>query len=268
MRINGNGKRIGVIGAGTMGSIVIKRFATDSHIASIMVLDPVRRDENTLSNYVEHWYHDEYEELSTKCDLLVLAIKPQDFPAIASRLRNAPAGCVILSIMAGISLAELGKRLGSRPIARMMPSIAAQYGKAMVGLVFSEEVNAEWRATVTGLAGRLGQVMELAERHFDVFIALSGSGIAFALQVAHALIMGGVECGLSAEASQQIVTQMFDGAAATLANSNQEPQQLIRKICSAGGTTIAGVAALERGGLNATLMQAVRATVARAKELG
>lgn len=264
--------RMGVIGAGTMGTILAKRFITSRQIASVAMLDPLRRNAKALARTVSVWY-DQYEELIAEAELLVLAIKPQDFRIAVPRLRaafdsvpNRPAN--ILSIMAGVSLTELAEALGDElSITRMMPSVAAQYGKAMVALAFSDAVNQQQRALMRELGQRLGEVIELAERAFDAFIALSGSGIAFGLQVIHALTMGGVEAGLSADVAERIVLQMLDGATTTLRKAKCAPQQLIRDICSPGGTTIAGIAALERGGLNATLMDAVRATVERSKSL-
>ena len=243
----------------------------------MVALDPVRRDRQ-LARQVEQWYTDEYDQLVRDCDVIALAIKPQDFAAAAPQLRDAlraanEAGHAergVISIMAGVSVAELSMALGTGRIVRMMPNIAARYGKAMVAMASAGGAGAiddDFRTTAIGLGQRLGQVMEIAERYFDVFIALSGSGIAFVLQVIHALTVGGVENGLPAEASEKIVAQTVEGAVTTLLRSGRHPQELIRSICSAGGTTVAGVAALEDGGLNAVLMQAVRATVKRSQQL-
>lgn len=297
--MDSNTIHIGMIGAGTMGSILIRRFATSPHVAKVSALDPAPRARQRLSRIIDTWYEaHEYARMAAEVDLLVMAVKPQDFVSVARHLRavlseRADGGGAggahgdgardtgggaggahgggargVLSIMAGVSLAQLRAQIGNGPaIARMMPNIAAEYGRATVALALADNPPPQWRETLLALGSRLGAVVEVGERHFDTVIALSGSGIAFGLQVIHALTLAGVEAGMGAEMAEQIATQMFEGAAVTLRRSKKHPQQLIREICSPGGTTIAGVAALERGGVSAALMAAARATIARAKEM-
>ena len=255
--------RIGIIGAGTMGGILVRRFAT---AFEVRVLDPRRN--SALAARVQQWYSDDYGALARHSDVLVLAVKPQDFASVAAQLRGAVRSQhMVASIMAGVSHGTLYEALKVDNIARVMPNIAARYGMASVGVSMAEEAQPHFQSTIMDIMRRLGSVHRISERTFDAFTALSGSAIAFALQVADALALGGVDNGLPSAVAEQVAMEVCAGAMAMLAKSKQNSQHLVRSICSAGGTTIAGIAALEDGKLTATLMQAVSASVARARQM-
>jgi len=251
-----------------MGGILIRRFFEHALTAEIRALDPYPRNRETLEEYVIEWYEEGYSALAQSSDVLVLAIKPQDFPSVAARLRGSLGDVeAVISIMAGTSIVALQSARGTEKIVRIMPNIAAAYGQAAVAICVSDAIEEGLTEYVSSLIATLGHLFPLPEEAFDAFTAISGSGIAFVLQVIDALTRGGVNIGFRAEVAERIIIETCRGAIALLAAQGRHPQELIRSICSAGGTTIAGIAALEEGGLNAALMNAALATMRRAKEM-
>ena len=252
-----------IVGMGTMGSAVAKRLKRRYwHLVGVES-DSSRHNKALLN--IKEWHRTLTPELCTQADVVLVAVKPQNFPHLAPQLKGAN----ILSIMAGVPLEEIRKRTGAVNVARAMPNIAAQYGSAAVALTYGESGTADpgFTDTVNALASRLGEPFSLPESAFDAFIGISGSGIAFILQALHGIIMGGVAEGLSYQQGQEIVMQTLTGTYDVLRRSHSGPGALITTVASAGGTTIAGLRELEQHGATAALMGAVSAAARRSREL-
>jgi pyrroline-5-carboxylate reductase len=209
--------------------------------------------------------------VATLCDVLVLAVKPHVVPDVLAEIRLAlePRHFVI-SIAAGITLETLAAGLGNPAhLARVMPNTPCLVGASAAGFATrNTRPNNEDAGLVARLFGAVGVAFHLPERLLDAVTGLSGSGPAFAYLFIEALADGGVKCGLPRDVAQSLAAQTVLGAAKMVLETGQHPGALKDAVASPGGTTIAGLHALERAAFRAAAMDAVEAAAKRAQELG
>lgn len=205
------------------------------------------------------------------CDVVVLAVKPQVVPAVLAELRPAvEARHLLISIAAGVTLKTLTEGLGSARVARVMPNTPCLVGASASAFATTEmppNSNPD-AAVVSRLFSAVGRAFHLPEHLLDAVTGLSGSGPAFVYLFIEALADGGVRCGLPRDVAQALAAQTVLGAAKVVLETGQHPGALKDAVASPGGTTIAGLHALERAAFRAAAMDAVEAATRRAQELG
>ena len=213
------------------------------------------------------------DEVAGRCDLIFLAVKPQMMEGVPSEL--APAlgeGQAVVSIAAGLTCGTLRGWLagaqGRPALLRVMPNTPAAIGKGMLALCAEAGTAEEYLAGVEDLLAPAGRVERIAEGQMDAFSAVAGCGPAFVYPFIEALADGGVKVGLPRGQAVTYAAQMVLGAAAMVLESGKHPGQLKDEVCSPGGSTIAGVAALEERGFRSAAIQAVEAAFRRNQELG
>lgn len=203
-------------------------------------------------------------------DLVVLAVKPQICADVLADV--APAfdeRKILISILAGVRTAAVEKHLGSRPrVVRAMPNTPALVGEGATVLCAGRFATAEDLLVARRLFETVGIVQVLPEGAMDAVTGLSGSGPAYVYTVIEALADGGVREGLPRETAVALAVQTVLGAARMVRESGEHTAVLRDRVCSPGGTTIAGVKALEERGLRIALMEAVEKAAARSRELG
>jgi pyrroline-5-carboxylate reductase len=198
----------------------------------------------------------------------VIAVKPGDVPAACAALATHGAARV-LSIAAGVRLSALEAALApGTPVVRAMPNTPALVGAGAAAIAGGARAGADDLDWAEAILGAVGTVVRVDEPALDAVTGLSGSGPAYVFLVAAALIDAAARAGLSHEVSVALTTQTVLGAARLLAEGGQPPQALRAQVTSPGGTTEAGIAALESAGLRAALAEAVRAAAERSRELG
>ena len=213
------------------------------------------------------------QEAVAGVDLVVFAVKPQQMReaahALAPHLARAP-GPLILSIAAGIRLADLGRWLGGyRRLARAMPNTPALIGKGISGLFAADEVDAPGRALAAATVEAAGEVVWVRdEAMLDAVTGVSGSGPAYVFYFLEALETAARELGFDAAESRRLAYATFAGAVALAQASPDDPSALRAQVTSKGGTTERAIAALEAGAVRATIAAAVKAAARRAEELG
>lgn len=259
--------RLLVIGGGRMGEalvggLVAAGWAPASDLA-VAEVDAGRRQELAAS----------LPGLEVVADVgpasdVVLAVKPQHAVAAAEAAGRAGA-TRLLSIAAGVTTAALEAVLpaGSRVI-RSMPNTPALVGagaSAVAAGTHADEGDLAWAEEVLGA---VGQVVRVPESHLDAVTGLSGSGPAYVFLVAEALIEAGVLAGLPRPTSQALAVQTILGAARLLAETGEVPEVLRAQVTSPGGTTAAGLRALEAAGVRSAVLDAVMAATERSRELG
>ena len=202
-------------------------------------------------------------------DVLVLAVKPQSMPSLTREIRPLlKPNHLIVSIAAGASLRQLSDSLGSdRRIIRVMPNTPCLVGAGAAAFVLGEHATPADGQFVQKLLDAVGRAYAVAEPLLDAVTGLSGSGPAFVYLVIEALSDGGVRMGLPREIATALAAQTVMGAARMVLETNTHTGVLKDQVASPGGTTIAGIHALERGGLRGALMDAVEAASRRATEL-
>jgi pyrroline-5-carboxylate reductase len=255
--------RLALVGAGKMGAAVltgaIRAGVVDSGEVGIYHPDPDRR--SRLSD--EHGVPGLDDDGVHHAERVLIAVKPQSFPEVAPLIARRTGS--YLSLMAGVPAESVARRVGSRRVVRTMPNLGARLGMSSTALAHLSEATAEDVAFGEELFAAVGTVHHIPERLFDAFTGLAGSGPAFAAVVAEAFADGGVRVGLSREVARELTREVLLATAHLLAH--QDPSSLKDEVCSAGGTAIAGVRALERRRLRFALIDAVEQAAERASEL-
>ncbi len=205
-----------------------------------------------------------------QADLLVLAVKPQAMQPLLDEIRPAlTPGHLIVSIAAGTSMAQLELGLGAEcRLIRVMPNTPCLVGASASGYTPGDHATAGDVALVDKLLNAVGKAFRVSESLLDAVTGLSGSGPAFVYLIIEALADGGVRVGLPREVALTLAAQTVLGSAKMVLETGLHPGLLKDMVTSPGGTTIAGLHALERGGVRGALMNAVEAATQRAHELG
>lgn len=204
-----------------------------------------------------------------KADSAVLAVKPHDVERAARALAAAGAPPRVVSIVAGVPIAELQWWLGpDTAVLRAMPNMPAVLGGAASAVAGGSSVGEEDFAWAEAVLSSVGVVARVPEELLDAVTGLSGSGPAYVLALAEAMIEAGVERGLDRAASTLLVTHTLLGTARLLAETGEDASTLRAAVTSPGGTTAAGVRVLEAHGFRSAVMEAVAAAAERSVELG
>jgi len=200
---------------------------------------------------------------------IVLCVKPQDALQTLHDMAPALAGKLLISIAAGISIDQLQQATEeSARIIRVMPNTPALVGKGAAAYAVSSAVTADDLQTVDTLLSSVGIGFKVTETQLDIVTGLSGSGPAYLYLVMEALSDGAVRMGLPRDLALQLAAQTTAGAAAMVLQTGLHPGQLKDMVTSPGGTTIAGLAALEANGTRSAFIESVEAATQRSRELG
>ena len=261
---------IAFIGSGRMASALVEGIlhAKVALPGEILLTDRLQAAAEELARKTGATARAGNAAVAAGADTLVICVKPGD---VAAALREAGdlSGKLVISIAAGVRLRRLCEwaRPGAR-VVRVMPNTPALIGKGAAAYAPAEGVTEEDLAITERIFGAVGIVVRVKEELLDAVTGLSGSGPAFVYTVIEALADGGVLMGLPREIAAQLAAQTVLGAAAMVLQTGGHPAQLRDQVTSPGGTTIAGLEALEEAGLRAALIGAVRAATERSGELG
>ncbi len=259
-------KTVGIVGYGNMGSsIVVGLRRVAPHTRFVVIEKNAERREEAQAAGAELF--EAYDDFFRESEIAVLAIKPQDIRAFARDAAEYCAGSRIVSILAGTSIETIATALGTPTVCRMMPSLAAEIGAAVVGIAFRDGTDTVFREDALMIAGAIGTAFELPERLIAAVTGVSGSGIAFMFQFLHALALGGTRAGLDYPTALAMAETVADGAVALLRKHDRTPSDFITRVASPAGTTIDGLRELENGRFTATVMDAVVAAARRAEQL-
>lgn len=209
-------------------------------------------------------------EMLPRCDVLVLATKPQHMAAVLESIREqVTAEHLVVSIAAGVPLSTMLSALGETTrVVRVMPNTPALVGAGAAGYALGGGATESDSTLIEQMLSTVGLAIPVAESHLDAVTGLSGSGPAYGFQIIEALSDGGVRMGLPRDVATRLAAQTLLGAARMVLETGEHPGALKDAVTSPGGTTIAGLHALERGALRAALMNAVEAATVRSCELG
>jgi pyrroline-5-carboxylate reductase len=202
-------------------------------------------------------------------DVVVLAVKPQDFEGLLDEIRGAiTKEQTVLSVAAAIPTAFIERRLGPEvPVVRAMPNAPATVHEGIAGLCAGAHAAEENVARAQDVLAHLGPVVRVPEAYMDAVTAVSGSGPAYFALLAEAMIEAGILLGLSREISTQLVVQTMLGTAVLLRDKQMHPVELREAVTSPGGTTIRAIRELEQAGVRAAFLNAIQAAMERSQEL-
>jgi len=264
-----------VIGAGRMGGAMLEGWTKGRkpkvNLENLLICDPTPREaaQAAIDRGAASAKRLEYHVSTAK--YVLLAIKPQSFDAVAPEVAIClPKGCVVISVMAGITMKRLSETFNEQLIVRAMPNTPAAIGKGITAYVAAPGLSKTQKKHVDGLLGAVGTVLELDnENMIDMVTAVSGSGPAYFFHMVEALAGAGEALGLSEEQAGALAAQTMIGAGALLSQSDQDATELRQAVTSPNGTTQAALDVLMRDtGLPRILREAVTAAYRRSQELG
>lgn len=201
-------------------------------------------------------------------DTLIVAVKPRAMAGVLSTL-GPHRGPVIVSVAAGISLATLAQHAPQgAPIVRVMPNVNSQIGAGMSGLCPNDVVTADQLTTVQAIFAAVGRTALIAEKDFPAFSAIAGCSPAWTCTYIDALARGALAAGMTIGEARTIAAQAVLGSAQLLLDASFSPSDLRDQVTSPGGTTVAGLIALEDGGFSPAVVGAVKAAIERDREMG
>ena len=270
---------IACIGSGNMGFALMKAAGAAGEL-NIGFTDCDGEKAKTAAAALGGMVFGSNTEAAEKGDFIFLAVKPQILagvlaeigPAVQKRAAAGTSVPVLVSMAPGWSIAKIQAALSGTakiPVARLMPNTPSLIAKGMIAYSASPELSGANAAVLEAMLNKAGVVDLIDEKYLDAVTGLSGSGPAYVYMFIEALADGGVRAGLPRDKAIRYAAQtVFGSAAMVLENGARNPGELKDMVCSPGGTTIAGVAALEAGAFRGTVMQAVEAAWRRAAELG
>lgn len=263
--------RWGFIGAGRMASALVRGMiragvASPNQIRAADPLEACREDlaratgvETVASN----------RAVVEQSDVVVLAVKPQSMSEALGELKPVVgSNHLIISIAAGVAIETMRRALGDdRRIVRVMPNTPALLGEGASAFAMGPNTTQEDEAVVRALLDSVGRSVRVPESQLDAVTGLSGSGPAFVYLIIEALSDGGVRAGLPRDVATTLAAQTVLGGARMVLETGMHPGALKDQVASPGGTTIAGLHALERAGVRGALIDAVEAAARRSAEL-
>ena len=264
--------RLSVLGGGFMGAAiveqVIERGLATAEGVQVCEINPRRRDE--LAQQYGVRTSDAFDASGEPPDVVVVAVKPQDFAKAAGELHaHLHPQQLVVSIMAGVPLQRLGDTLQRHHVVRVMPNLPATVGEGFSIWTATEEVSDDQRGLVRALLGSLGrEVFVEDEKLIDIATAVSGSGPGYVMLLLEALIDGAVYLGLRRDVATEMVMQTVLGSVRWAQAAGEHPAVLRGQVASPGGTTVEGLLALEKSGVRAALIDAVIAGYQKSRALG
>jgi len=266
------GKKVGFIGAGNMGEALIKGlvaanlvrpeaiYASDVRLERLKALDQQYGIRLLADN----------AELVRQVDIVILAVKPQIMaPALRQIASAVTKKKLLISIAAGVSTTTIRAALGKAArLIRVMPNTPALVLEGVTAVAKAEGLEPGDLDTAGEIFSAVGRVVVLDEELMDAVTGLSGSGPAYVAVVIESLADGGVKMGLDRITAMTLATQTVLGAARLMIETGMHPGALKDMVSSPGGTSIAGIAALEEGGIRTTFIKAVERATLRSRELG
>lgn len=260
----------GFIGAGNMGGALAQAALSAVPADRISVICHTPEHTRAAAERLGCPAGRDNPSLAASSRFLFLGVKPGMIADLASEIAPSVApGTVLVSMLAGVSIARLEELFGAdKPILRIMPNTPCAIGQGVILCAPNARVTEEDMADFKLLMAGAGLIDELPEKLIDAAGTLTGCGPAFAYLFVEALADGGVACGLPRAKAQTYAAAMLRGSAAMVLETGKHPGVLKDAVCSPGGTTIEGVASLERDGFRSAAVEAVRASFEKTAKLG
>ncbi|QHV98111.1 pyrroline-5-carboxylate reductase [Spirosoma endbachense] len=263
--------KIAIVGCGNMGMAFAKSFLQYDLVKKddLLLIEKSTDRSEALKNEKAGVVVDTIGPHVGQTDLVILSVKPQDFNSVYEALRDVvQPHQIILSIMAGIPIAQIQEKLAHPLVVRAMPNTPAMLGMGITGFTAAKEVDLASLRRVENLINATGRSIFLEdEAMLDAVTALSGSGPAYFYYVVKAMIEAGKQMGFDDAVSALLVKQTMLGAYHLINTADKSLDELIKAVASKGGTTEAALRTFEAGALSDTLVAGIKAAQVRATEL-
>jgi pyrroline-5-carboxylate reductase len=262
-----------IVGFGNMGSTYARSFLASRYISpqNLYILDKVSQQSAAAGIQVPaaqvHYSPDTYV---SEADIIILAVKPQDFTELAAALRPyVQPHQIMLSVMAGVRIATITALTGATKVVRSMPNLPAQVGMGMTVFTTAGQMDQKELFIVQNLINTTGKSLHVEdEAMIDAATAISGSGPAYVFYFMQSMIQAAVKMGFSAAEAELLVQQTFMGAVHLQAKGEHTCADWIARVASRGGTTEAALKVLNERDAQTVITNALESALNRARELG
>lgn len=264
-------KKICFIGGGAMCEAIVKGIIGSGLIAGEQIA--IGNPTQARCDYLK----DKYGVIATPdnkaaiadADLVIFSVKPQIAPVAltADLISCIKKDAWVLSIMGSVSIEQLHNYAPGYPVVRTMPNTPLSVGAGMTAICYDEKVTSDMKQIAEAIFGCCGEIAVVAESQIEAITALSGCGPGYAFVIIDALADAGVRAGLPRALAIKLAAQTLAGSGKLCIESGQHPAVLRDQVTSPGGTTIAGIHALENHGVRGAFYDAVQAVLQRSKEL-
>jgi pyrroline-5-carboxylate reductase len=263
---------IGFIGAGNMAGAIVRGIVASGYAApsQVLIYDPNTAALDALTAATGAVPVAGNPELIAEDSTVILAVKPQVIPVVVEEVaaRIVAARPLVVSIAAGTPIAALERWLSPEvPIVRAMPNVNAQVRQGITAVAGNGAASREQVQSVLAMFASVGEAIELDESLFRPYMAIAGSSPAWTFLYIDALARGAVAAGMPKALALRIAAAAVAGSAALVSDGDAHPWELIDRVSSPAGTTIAGLGVLEERGLPSAVVQAVGATIRRDEEI-
>ncbi|MDE6211110.1 MAG: pyrroline-5-carboxylate reductase [Clostridia bacterium] len=254
--------KLGFIGCGNMAKAIINGLFDSNLLTTkdILVSTP-----SISAPYRGVSFSNDNQDVVSTCEYVVLAVKPQIFKAISADFSNNKCKCVI-SIMAGVNTDTIAKVCNCNQVIRIMPNTPCSIGEG-VSAITSSNADADSNEFVENIFKTISKVVRVEEKYFDAVTSISGSGPAYVYYFIKAMIDGGIKGGLSFDQSKELTIATMIGASKMVANSSEELDTLIQKVCSKGGTTIQAIDTFREKSVDKSIIEGIEKCRKRSEEL-
>ena len=260
--------RIAFIGAGKMAEAIIVGLVKSKKVLpqQVIISDIKSERLSFLKETLKVNIAKDNQKAINDSSVVVLAVKPQNFPGTLDRL-NFSKTKIIISIAAGITINYLENKIPDKSIIRVMPNNPALVQKGITAIAAGIRAKSEDVDIAKMIFQTVGEVVEVGENLLDAVTGLSGSGPAFVYLMAEAMVEAGETLGINKSIAEKLAIQTILGSAETLRKTQKPAYELRGMVTSPGGTTKAGLDVLEIKGFKQAVIDAVAAAARRAKEL-
>jgi pyrroline-5-carboxylate reductase len=264
--------KILIIGFGNMGQTYASSFTSSGFVNStdIFVLNRSEVEKKKRFSIDKSNFYTEPSPIIFDVDIIILAVKPQDFSNLAHSIAPfVTKNHILLSVMAGISIQTIQEKLGSNKVLRSMPNIPTQIGQGMTVFCASTDIDRKDLFIVQNLINTTGKSMYVEkEEMIDAATAVSGSGPAYVFYFMNSMVEAAIKLGFSSSEAEFLVGQTFTGAVQLQNRSKETHQQWIDKVSSKGGTTEAAIKIFNEFNINSSIENGIKAANTRAIDLG
>lgn len=260
--------KIGIIGCGNMGSAIARGILSKKVLPFNNIYVSDKDSSKTKALHKEFGIRvGTNQEVLKKVNIIILAVKPQDFKNLLKVIRDEIDGSKqIVSVMAGVSISKIGSLIGKKvAVTRAMPNMGALVGKSLTCICHNKHIKN--KLTIEKIFNSIGEVIEIDENKMDAVTAVSGSGPAYFFYLAECLRDAACKLGIRKEKALRLAVVTLIGSGALLDELDDMPKDLRRRITSKKGTTEKALEVLRTQKLKTIVEKAVRAAANRSKEL-
>ena len=261
--------KISCIGTGAMGGAIMRAVCKNYDVKDITVTDKNAAAGEAFAKETGWFYAASNKAAINGADYIFIAVKPQFLKDVFDEIKNdIPSSAVVISMAAGVKIEKLQSMAPKARFVRMMPNVCAMIGQAMIAVTINDNISEKEAADVKEILATAGKVEQVPEKLMDCVTGVSGSGPAFVFMFIEAMADAAVRCGMPRAQAYTYAAQTVYGSAGMVLESGKHPAALKDMVCSPAGTTIEGVAALEKNGFRNAVIEAVTEAYKKSVDLG